>query len=398
METKKLFDLDSYITKFSATVLSCEEDSKKAGNYLVILDQTAFFAEGGGQPADKGTLGAANVSHVSEKAGVITHHCDKALEVGSLVEGSIDWDVRFPHMQTHCGEHILSGIILKEYGFHNVGFHMGKDFTTIDLDGELSAEMVLNVENLANKAIGENVEVHVSYPPKEELSAIPLRKKPEVDNLRVVEVDGYDWCGCCGTHVARTGEIELLKIVDFQRYKGGTRLFFHCGRRALQDYQQKHSMVKALAEEFSCKPEGLADSVHKLQQDLADAKAQLNEKNKMLFGFLGQQMMTSAPEVNGCKWLFLYDGFSADEAKTFAMTMAKQDNVFCTFFMPAGNNVRYALSKSKNVETLSNKAICQTMNKALGGKGGGNEDLSCGSLPLLSEEELKAFFVQQLNL
>ena len=101
METKKLFDLDSYITKFSATVLFCEEDSKKAGNYLVILDQTAFFAEGGGQPADKGTLGAANVSHVSEKAGVITHHCDKALEVGSLVEGSIDWDVRFPHMQTH---------------------------------------------------------------------------------------------------------------------------------------------------------------------------------------------------------------------------------------------------------------------------------------------------------
>ena len=398
METKKLFDLDSYIKEFEATVLSCEENPKQAGSWLVVLDQTAFFAEGGGQPADQGTLSDAAVTHVSEKAGVISHHCDKALEVGSVVKGAINWDVRFPHMQTHCGEHILSGIILKEYGFHNVGFHMGKDFTTIDLDGELSAEMVLNVENLANKAIGENVEVHVSYPPKEELSAIPLRKKPEVDNLRVVEVDGYDWCGCCGTHVARTGEIELLKIVDFQRYKGGTRLFFHCGRRALQDYQQKHSMVKALAEEFSCKPEGLADSVHKLQQDLADAKAQLNEKNKMLFGFLGQQMMTSAPEVNGCKWLFLYDGFSADEAKTFAMTMAKQDNVFCTFFMPAGNNVRYALSKSKNVETLSNKALCQAMNKALGGKGGGNEDLSCGSLPLLSEEELKAFFVQQFNL
>ncbi len=398
METKKLFDLDSYITDFTATVLSCEEDSKKSGNYLVILDQTAFFAEGGGQPADQGILGGAKVSHVSEKAGVITHHCDQPLEAGSTVSGSIDWNIRFPHMQTHCGEHILSGIILKEYGFHNVGFHMGKDFTTIDLDGELSPEMVLNVENLANKAIGENVPVHVSYPPKEELSAIPLRKKPEVDHLRVVEVDGYDWCGCCGTHVARTGEIELLKIVDFQRYKGGTRLFFHCGKRALQDYQQKHSMVKTLAEEFSCKPEGLADAVHKMQQDLADAKAQLNEKNKMLFGFLGQQLMETAPEVNGCKWLFLYGGFSADEAKTFAMNMAKQDNLFCTFFMPAGNNVRYALSKSKNVESLSNKALCQAMNKALGGKGGGTEDLSCGSLPLLSEEELKVFFSQQLGL
>jgi len=398
METKKLFDLDSYCRNFTATVLSCEEDSKHPGNYLVILDQTAFFAEGGGQPADRGTLGDAYVSHVSEKAGIISHHCDKAMDVGTTVEGHIDWEVRFPHMQTHCGEHILSGIILKEYGFHNVGFHMGKDFTTIDLDGELSAEMVMNVENLANRAIGENVEVFVSYPDKETLSTIPLRKKPEVENLRVVEVDGYDWCGCCGTHVARTGEIELLKIVDFQRYKGGTRLFFHCGKRALQDYQQKHAAVKALAEEFSCKPEGLTDAVHKLQQDNAALKLQLSEKNKLLFGFLGQQLIASAEEVNGCKWVFLYGGFSADEAKQFAMSLAKQDNLFCTLFMPAGDNVRYALSKSKNVESLSNKALCQAMNKALGGKGGGNEDLCCGSLPMLNEVELKAFFAEQLGL
>ena len=398
METKKLFDLDSYIKEFEATVLSCEENPKQAGSWLVVLDQTAFFAEGGGQPADQGTLSDAAVTHVSEKTGIISHHCDKALEVGSIVKGAINWDVRFPHMQTHCGEHILSGIILKEYGFHNVGFHMGKDFTTIDLDGELNAEMVLNVENLANKAISENVPVSAAYPDKETLATIPLRKKPEVDNLRVVTVEGYDWCGCCGTHVAHSGEIELLKIVDFQRYKGGTRLFFHCGRRALRDYQMKHSMVKTLAEEFSSKPEALADAVHKLQQDLAETKAQLNEKNKLLFGFLGEQLKANAPAIDGCKWLFLYGGFSADEAKTFAMNMAKQDNLFCTFFMPADGAVRYALSRSKNVNSLSTKALCQTMNKALGGKGGGNEDLCCGSLPNLSEDELNAFFTQQLGL
>lgn len=398
METKKLFDLDSYIKEFEATVLSCEENPKQAGSWLVVLDQTAFFAEGGGQPADQGMLDDAVVTHVSEKNGIISHHCSKALLVGSIVKGCIDWDVRFPHMQTHCGEHILSGIILKEYGFHNVGFHMGKDFTTIDLDGELNADMVLNVENLANKAIAENVPVFAAYPDKEALASIPLRKKPEVDHLRVVTVEGYDWCGCCGTHVAHSGEIELLKIVDFQRYKGGTRLFFHCGKRALQDYQQKHSMVKALAEEFSSKPEALADAVHKLQQDLAEAKSQLNEKNKLLFGFLGNQLKEGAPDVDGCKWLFLYGGFSADEAKTFAMNMAKQDDLFCTFFMPSGSAVRYALSRSKNVNSLSTKTLCQTMNKALGGKGGGNDDLCCGSLPNLSEAELKAFFTQQLGL
>ncbi|MBQ8599177.1 MAG: hypothetical protein IJ411_03575 [Oscillospiraceae bacterium] len=398
METVKLFDLDSYIKDFSATVLSCEEDPKQAGSYLVVLDQTAFFAEGGGQPADQGKLGGANVTHVSEKGGVIRHHCDQPLEVGSVVDGHINWDVRFPHMQTHCGEHILSGIILKEYGFHNVGFHMGKDFTTIDLDGELNADMVRNVENLVNRAIGENVPVTAAYPNKEELASIPLRKKPEVENLRVVTVSGYDWCGCCGTHVARSGEIQLLKIVDFQRYKGGTRLFFHCGQRALQDYQQKHDAVKALAEEFSCKPEGLTDAVHRLQQDCAELKVQLSEKNKLLFTFLGQQLMDAAPEVNGCKWIFLYGGLSADEAKTFAMQMSKQDNIFCTCFIPVGENVRYALSRSKNVDSLSIKALCQAMNKALGGKGGGNEDLCCGSLPLLSEEELNSFFRAQLGL
>ncbi len=398
METKKLFDLDSYCKTFTATVLSCEQDPKNESNYLIILDQTAFFAEGGGQPADQGTLGAAHVSHVSEKAGVISHHCDKTLEVGSSVEGSIDWDVRFPHMQTHCGEHILSGIILKEYGFHNVGFHMGKDFTTIDLDGELTADMVTHVENLANRAIGENVPVTATYPDKETLSTILLRKKPEVDNLRVVAVDGYDYCGCCGTHVAHSGEIELLKIVDFQRYKGGTRLFFHCGRKALQDYQQKHTTIKALAEEFSCKPEGVAAAVHKLQQDLDHAKQQINEKNKLLFRFLGEQMKAAAPSVEGGKWLFLYGGFSADEMKTFAILMAKEEALFCSFFAPSENGIRYALSKSKGFDSLSTKTLCQTMNKALGGKGGGNEDLACGSLPNLSEEEIKAFFSAQFGL
>lgn len=398
METKKLFDLDSYVRDFSATVLSCEENSKEKGSYLVVLDQTAFFAEGGGQPADQGKLGSASVHHVSEKTGVIYHHCDRPLEAGTTVNGSIDWDIRFSHMQIHCGEHILSGIILREYGFHNVGFHMGHEFTTIDLDGELNTEMVRHVEDLVNQAIGENGEVHVSYPDKETLSTLPLRKKPEVEHLRVVEVCGYDFCGCCGTHVAHTAEIQLLKIIDFQRYKGGTRLFFLCGKQALQDYQQKHNSVKGLAEEFSCKPEGLCAAVHKLQNDLSEAKMQLNEKNKLLFDLLGQKLLASAPEVQGCKWIFLYGGFSADEAKSFAMTMAKQDDLFCSFFMPAGDSVRYALSKSKNAGSLSNKALCQAMNKALGGKGGGSEDLCCGSLPFISEEQLRDFFTQQLGL
>lgn len=397
MDTEKLFDLDSYCKEFTATVLSCQQDPKHPDVYLVELDRTAFFPEGGGQPSDTGVLGEAQVTYVSEKGGQIFHHCDRPLAEGAEVSGCISWETRFPHMQIHCGEHILSGLILREFGFHNVGFHMGKEFTTIDLDGELTAQMVEQMENLANRAISENVPVFVSYPSKEELASIPLRKKPEVDHLRVVEVSGYDWCGCCGTHVARTGEIQLLKIIDFQRYKGGTRLFFLCGERALQDYQQKHTAVKSLAEEFSAKPEGLTDCVHKLQQELADTKALLAEKNKALFSFLGKQLMDSAPEADGVKWLFLWGGFSAEEAKTFAISMAKEENLFCTFFMPSPQGVRYAISKSKNV-SLSSRQLCKAMNQAFSGKGGGNEDLCCGSIPQADEETLKSFFAAQLGL
>lgn len=398
METKKLFDLDSYCTDFTAEVVSCEKNPKDEKIYLVVLNQTAFFAEGGGQPSDVGTLGEAKVSYVSEKNGIITHHCDRELEVGTTVQGKIDWSVRFPHMQIHSGEHILSGVILREYGFHNVGFHMGKDFTTIDLDGELNSEMVENVENIVNKAISENRKVYVSYPSKEEMENIPFRKKPEVENLRVVEISGYDFCGCCGTHVAQTGEIQLLKIVDFQRYKGGTRLFFLCGQKALKDYQQKHSSVKSLSEEFSTKPEGLCEAVHRLQQENSNLKNILAEKNKQLFNFIAEKMLENAPQKDDFKWIFVYGTFNADEAKTFAMAAAKKDNIFCTCFAPAGENVRYAISKSKNVNSISTKAICQAMNKALGGKGGGNEELACGSLGEVSEEVLRNFFVENLSL
>ena len=398
METIKLFDLDSYRTEFEGTVLSCSDAPDKDGRWHVVLDQTVFFAEGGGQPSDVGTLGTAQVLHVSEKQGVITHHCSEPLEAGTKVKGRIDWPVRFAHMQIHCGEHILSGLIFREYGFHNVGFHMGHEFTTIDLDGQLTGEMVEHIETLVTRAISENVPVHASYPSKEELEKIPLRKKPDVEKLRVVEVEGYDWCGCCGTHVSHTGEIQLLKIIDFQRYKGGTRLFFLCGEKAFRDYQEKHAAIKGLAEEFSCKPQDLTTAVHRLQQELSDTKALLSEKNKLLFSLLGPQLLEKAPEIDGCKWVFLYGGFSADEMKAFASSMTKENVCYCTFFAPTPNGIRYALSRSKAVSAFSGKTLCQTMNKTFGGKGGGSDELACGNLPQVEETALCDFFQKELGL
>jgi len=396
MESKKLFDLDSYCRRFSAQVLDCQPDPKAPGSYAVTLDQTAFFPEGGGQPSDQGRLGAAEVSYVWERGGLIYHRCSAPLEPGSAVEGEIDWDLRLRHMQTHCGEHILSGLILREFGFHNVGFHMGHEATTIDLDGELTPAMVQQVEQLANRAIGEDVPVHVSYPEPAALAALPLRKKPEVQHLRVVEVEGYDACGCCGTHVAHTGEIQLLKILDAQRYKGGTRLSFLCGRAAIEDYDRKHTALKALAESFSCKPAEVEDSVAKLRQDLGQAQQALSQKNKALFGLLGPQLLQEAPvTAEGCRWVFLYGGFSAEEMKAFAQWFSHQSAVVCTLFAPGERGLRYALGKSADV-SLSLRELCQRLNKGQGGKGGGNEELCCGNLSPVEEAPLRDWLAGQL--
>lgn len=396
METRKLFDLDSSCRRFCAQVLDCQPDPKAPGSYAVLLDQTVFFPEGGGQPSDQGRLGEAEVLYVWERGGLIYHRCSKALEVGSTVEGELDWPLRFQHMQTHCGEHILSGLILREFGLHNVGFHMGHEATTIDLDGELTPAMVEQVEQLVNKAIGENVPVHVSYPSPEALAALPLRKKPEVEHLRVVEVEGYDACGCCGTHVAHTGEIQLLKILDAQRYKGGTRLTLLFGQAAIDDYSRKHKSLKTLAESFSCKPAEVEDNVAKLRQELVQAQQALSQKNKALFGLLGPKLLAEAPKcVGGCRWVFLYGGFSAEEMKAFAQWFSHQEATLCTFFAPGERGLRYALGKSADV-SLSLRELCKALNKAQGGKGGGNEELCCGNLSPVDEESLRTWLSQEL--
>lgn len=237
--TKKLFDLDSYVKSCTATVLSCEEAKKNSfAGFAVELDETCFFPEGGGQPADVGTLRCgeqtANVLYTYEQGDQIFHLCDRPLPVGETADGQIDFEKRFANMQIHSGEHILSGVIFTELGLHNVGFHMGHEVNTIDLDGELSPATARQIEEKVNRILYENRPVFVGYPDAEALRKLPLRKKPEVEHLRVVEVQDCDWCGCCGTHVAHTGEIGLLKITDTQRYKGGTRVSFLCGAAALR--------------------------------------------------------------------------------------------------------------------------------------------------------------------
>ena len=273
--TEKLFYLDSHLQRFSAQVEQCVPDGE---NWQIVLDRTAFFPEGGGQYADTGILGSARVLDVQEKDGVIFHRTDAPLSVGDCVEGRIDWDLRFMKMQQHTGEHIVSGLVHKRFGYQNVGFHLGSEDCTMDFNGEITKEEIREIEWEANRAVVRNLEVEVTYPDQKVLQTLVYRSKIEIDGqVRIVTIPGYDVCACCAPHVNFTGEIGLIKLVQSQNYKGGIRITMLCGRRALKDYQQKEESVKAIMGSLSAKEELIAEAVERVKEECTQLKSELAE-------------------------------------------------------------------------------------------------------------------------
>ena len=278
MNTRKLYYEDAYMQRFEATVLSCEEGKE---GWLVVLDATAFFPEEGGQSADTGTLGAVRVTDVREKAGVITHHTDGPLPVGAAVEGAIDWTERFRKMQTHTGEHIVSGIMHARYGFENVGFHLGEDYCTFDFDGELTREQLDDVERAANAAVWANLSVTARFPSPEELAVLPYRSKLDLtENVRIVTVEGVDICACCAPHVARTGEIGMIKMLDFMRHRGGIRIWCKCGSDALADYHARYIGSAAISALLNTPQDDIVPGVEKLLKQRDEIKGDYAQLKK----------------------------------------------------------------------------------------------------------------------
>ena len=234
METmQELFYRDPYAREFSATVTSCREGKK---GFEVVLDDTAFYPEGGGQPSDEGTLGEAKVIFVKRVGPEIVHYIDKPLEVGSTVIGKIDWERRFDNMQNHTCEHIFSGLVHQKYKLENVGFHMDPDDITVDFSGEIPMESIPELEQLVNQAITQDIDIKIEFPTEEVLEAMEYRSKKELHGVvRIVTIPGCDRCACCGTHVRRSGEIGMFKILDAYKHRGGTRVRFVAGERARRD-------------------------------------------------------------------------------------------------------------------------------------------------------------------
>ena len=281
METNRLYYVNSHISRFSARVLSCGQTPK---GFEVVLDQTAFYPEGGGQAADTGTLGTVRVLDTREREDIIVHLCDGPLTVGETVEGIIDYDLRFDRMQQHTGEHIVSGLINGRWGYHNTGFHMGTESTTIDFDGVIPAEELPGIELRANEAVWKNLAVNCWVPSPEELPGVTYRTKRALPwPVRIVEVPGYDSCACCGTHTAFTGEVGLIKLLSAVPFRGGTRIEMACGKRALSILNQAYEQNRQVSQAFSAKWQETGEAARKMNDVLAAHKFRITGLERQLF-------------------------------------------------------------------------------------------------------------------
>lgn len=367
--TEKLYDRDGYRRTFAAHVLRCEP---KDGKWLVTLDRTAFYPEGGGQPADTGVLNLANVLDVQERGDEIVHTTDRPFPVGSAVTGGINWARRFRLMQQHTGEHIVSGIAHRLFGVDNVGFHMGEQAITVDWNGKIDENGLALIERFANEAVYRNLSVRADYPSPEELHALSYRSKKELTGaVRIVTVPGYDVCACCGTHVAFTGEIGAIKLLGSQSYKGGTRITMACGAQAMEDYGGKQKSVTAVSALLSVKPEEIAGAADRLLRENAGLKRQAAE---LRFSLL-EEKATSVPEHSGSICTF-EDGLTPDDLRRYALLLARRCGGKAAAFSGADGNYRYALAcAGEDVRPFGKQ-----MNSAFQGRGGGSAELVQGSL------------------
>lgn len=376
--TKKLYYDDAYIKEFSAKVLSVTECD---GGFEVVLDRTAFFPEEGGQSSDRGYIDSGFVSHVYEEGGVVHHITDKA-PLGKDVTATLLFDERFEKMQQHTAEHILCGIIHKLFGFDNVGFHLGEGEVTFDVNGVMTREMLDEAERLANEAVFSNLDVTAYFPSAEELKNIDYRAKLELtENVRLVKIGDVDTCACCAPHVAKTGEIGLIKVLDFMKHRGGTRIWLAAGRRALSDYRNRYENVLKISS-ILCAPQGdVASALEKYVKDTEDIKRALKESRAAL----AENMAYSVPVTEGNRVVVL-DGFSIDELRAFSNIAKEKVRGFLVALSAEGEEYKYVISSGEEISQR-----IKEINAALKGKGGGRGNMAQGSF-CVALEKIEAYF------
>ena len=377
-ETVKLFYQNQYMKEFSATVLSCVQEKEL---YAVVLDKTAFFPEGGGQEADKGTLDGIPVADVQEKDSTIYHYCVSPLEIGKEVTGKLDFENRFFLMQQHSGEHIFSGVVHGLYGFDNVGFHMGKQFVSVDFNGVLTQNDLLKVEKITNDIIFENRKIEASYPSAEELKKIDYRSKKEIDGqVRLVSIEDCDVCACCGTHVRLTGEIGIVKVTSSIKYKSGVRITLKIGKKAVEDYEEKLEITKKISNLLSLKPEELVSGVEKLKDELAKSIYDNAQIKLSLF-------KEKIKDKSGNLCLMFENAITPEETRKMCDILA--DKVRIAVVLCGNDETGYKFAMASRETDV--REIGKNASAVLNGRGGGKPEMIQGSFNS-AEENIRNFF------
>lgn len=381
-EMNELFYRDEYAREFDAEVISCQKGKK---GYEVVLSDTAFYPEGGGQPADRGTLGQVNVLDVKRRNGEILHITDAPLEPGMTVHGVLDWERRFDHMQQHSGEHILSGVVHAQFGYDNVGFHMNDEVVTVDFNGPITWEEAMELEDKVNAYIWTDAESRELYPSEEELRAMDYRSKIELKGkVRLVEYPGADLCACCGTHVAHTGEIGLMKILSVSRHKDGVRMEMLFGGRAMKDYDRKHLLNTEFSCRLSAKPYETGEALQRVLDEMNAMKFRMQAMNERYYAMRA----TSIP-VGESVIFFNEPGMSMVEIRKFCDYLISTGKVKTAMIISPKDkeSVNYVMGSAD----LNMRDVGKLLNEELHGRGGGRPEMVQGSFQAEAEAVEQAF-------
>ncbi len=381
-EFDTLFYKNPYLKEFESEVVDCYEEK---GYFLIELKETAFYPEGGGQPADHGTLNDIMVSDVRKKNGIIYHYVKEAIAIGSKVSGIIDWERRFDHMQQHSGEHIFSGIVHKNFGYDNIGFHLGEDMITLDFSGPLDWHQVLQVEQQANELIYRNEKIIDLYPTKQELEAMDFRSKKELKGeVRIIEIPDGDVCACCGTHVQQTGEIGLIKAFSCTNKGDGSRVTILCGKRAYMYLQKVYDQNKGLSVALAAKPLEVEKAVKHLQDVIAAQKTKIYLLQKSYF----EGKLKSYPQSD--KPLVVFEEYiDSNDFRKYIDELVKQNKgSVVAGFNENDNGFNYVIISY----TISLRNFIKDINSRINGRGGGSDQMLQGSCKAEKEEISKVVF------
>ncbi len=374
-----LFYEKPYLKNFDSMV---KEKIEENGKVKIVLEDTLFYPEGGGQPADKGFINNIEVEDVQEKNGKIYHTIAGNIEVGAKVKGRIDFESRFSNMQHHTAEHIVAGLICKKYDAENVGFHIGKDYVTLDVNVALNQEQIKEIEREANEIIYKNLIVKINCYDENEVKEIDYRSKKELsEKIRLVEIPGVDICACCGLHVKRTGEIGLIKLLSVEKYKSGSRIYIVCGKRALDNYNFEYDIVNKVSVELSAKHENVYASILSLKDEIKVLDKKNNELQNQLF-----DIEVSNLENKNTQILFK-ENLDMDKVKSLCTKLKDKVDRIAGVFSKENDLYKYMIMS--DFEDVKN--ISKEFNDVCSGKGGGNNIMAQGQVQA-DKEKIEEFF------